>query len=60
MRDQEIPSRAPSPPSESPVNDRTQHLADLRGRIERDEYAVNPRAVADAILASLALRAAQN
>ncbi len=34
-----------------------EHLAKLRGQIVRGEYEVDPRAVADAIIARLNLRA---
>lgn len=35
------------------MNDRAAHLDEIRRRIERDEYAVDPGVVADAILAAL-------
>jgi len=35
------------------MSERAAHLDDIRSRIERDEYAVDPRALADAILAAL-------
>ena len=35
------------------MTERATHLDDLRSRIDRGEYAVDPRALADAILAAL-------
>lgn len=35
------------------MDERAAQLDDIRSRIDRDEYAVDPRAIADAILAAL-------
>lgn len=39
-----------------PMTERAMHVEILRARIERDDYAVDPRAVADAIVALLLAR----
>jgi len=38
------------------MTERAMHVEILRARIERDDYAVDPRAVADAIVALLLAR----
>jgi anti-sigma28 factor (negative regulator of flagellin synthesis) len=41
------------PEGGTPVSDRTMDIEQLRQRIERDEYTVDPRVVAEAIVARM-------
>jgi anti-sigma28 factor (negative regulator of flagellin synthesis) len=47
MKDEEAGGRPPT------MEERTMQIDHLKTRIERDEYRVDPKAVADAILARL-------